>query len=46
MHMKSSDWAYDGMQTGLGTIAGVLPTNEQAFNYNVNIIGASYIVTF
>lgn len=46
MRMKSSDWVYDGMQIGAGTIAGVLPTNEQAFNYSINVLGVSYIFSF
>ena len=27
LRMKASDWVYDGMQIGAGTIAGVLPSN-------------------
>jgi hypothetical protein len=46
LHMTSADWMYEGMQIGLGTIAGVLPTNEQAFKYTVNIIGLSYLLVF
>ena len=44
--MKSVDWVYDGMQIGLGTIAGVLPSNETAFNYGVHIFGVSYAIGF
>ncbi len=39
-HMKSKDWAYDGMQ--LGGLSGVLPTLEQAPNYSVNVIVVGY----
>jgi MtrB/PioB family decaheme-associated outer membrane protein len=46
LRMKSSDWIYDGLQTGAGTVSGVLPTNEQAFNYNVHMFGVSYVMTF
>jgi MtrB/PioB family decaheme-associated outer membrane protein len=46
LHMTSSDWVYAGMQIGLGTIAGVLPSNEQAFNYKVSVFGVSYLLTF
>ena len=43
-HMKSNDWAYDGMQ--FGGLSGVLPTNEQAFNYNVSTIAVAYVYSF
>jgi len=46
MHMSSADWVYEGMQIGLGTPSGVLPTLEQPFNYNVSVIGASYVISF
>ncbi len=46
MHMKSNDWVYEGMQMGSGTPSGVLPTNEQAFNYTVNVIGVWYTFGF
>jgi MtrB/PioB family decaheme-associated outer membrane protein len=39
--LRSSDYAYDGMQ--FGTITSVIPTNEQASNYNVNVVGISYV---
>ena len=39
--MKTTDYAFDGTQ--FGTITSVLPTNEQAANYNVNVVGLSYI---
>jgi len=44
LHMKSADWAYEGMQ--FGSINTVLPSNEQPFNYSVNVVGVSYILTF
>jgi MtrB/PioB family decaheme-associated outer membrane protein len=44
MHMTSTDWAYEGMQ--LGSLNSVLPTLEQPFNYNVNAVGASYVLSF
>ena len=44
--MTSSDWMYEGMQIGLGTPSGVLPTNEQPFSYKVHVLGVSYAVTF
>ena len=46
LRMTSADWAYEGMQIGPGTVSGVLPTNEQPFNYGVNVVGLSYILTF
>ncbi len=46
LHMKSNDWVYEGMQMGLGTPSGVLPTNEQPFNYSVHVFGLSYVITF
>jgi hypothetical protein len=44
LHMSSTDYAYDGMQTGTVTI--VMPTLEKAPSYNVHAIGASYIYSF
>jgi hypothetical protein len=46
LRMTSSDWQYDGMQMGMGTLSGVLPTNEQPFNYHDHMFGVSYVVTF
>ena len=46
LHMTSSDWIYEGMQTGIGTLSGVLPSNEQPFNYKVNAFAVSYLVSF
>ena len=36
-----TDYAYDGMQ--YGTITSVMPTNEQAPDYNVSVVGLSYV---
>jgi hypothetical protein len=44
LRMKSADWAYEGRQ--FGSLSGVLPTNEQPFNYAVNVLSVSYIVKF
>ncbi len=44
LRMRSNDPAYEGMQ--LGSLSGVLPTNEQPFNYGVSIFGVSYILNF
>jgi hypothetical protein len=43
-HMRSSDWAYDGLQ--LGGLAGVLPTMEQAPAFTVHTVSVSYAVSF
>jgi MtrB/PioB family decaheme-associated outer membrane protein len=43
-HMKAVDWAYEGFQPG--GLALVLPTYEQAPNYNVHTIAVSYIYSF
>jgi MtrB/PioB family decaheme-associated outer membrane protein len=42
--LKSTDYAYDAMQ--FGGISSVIPTNEQAPNYKVHVIGVSYSRTF
>jgi len=44
MRMTSADWVYDGMQ--FGSLSGVLPTNEQPFNYTVHVFGVSYVLSF
>ena len=44
LRMRSDDPAYEGMQ--FGSVSTVLPTNEQAFKYSVNVFGVSYILTF
>ncbi len=36
-----TDYVYDGMQ--YGTLATVMRTNETAPNYNVSVVGISYI---
>ncbi len=46
LRTNSADWIYEGMQMGLGTPSGVLPTNEQAFNFAVHVFAVSYIVRF
>ncbi len=46
LHMTSSDWMYEGMQFGAGTLSGVLPTSEQPFAYNVHVLGVSYALAF
>jgi MtrB/PioB family decaheme-associated outer membrane protein len=43
--LKSNDYVYDAMQFGAG-ITSVIPTNEQAPNYSVNVFGVSYTRTF
>ncbi|MEI6668844.1 MAG: MtrB/PioB family decaheme-associated outer membrane protein [Acidobacteriota bacterium] len=44
LRMRSADWAYEGRQ--VGSLSGVLPTNEQPFNYGVNVFSVSYAVRF
>jgi hypothetical protein len=39
--LRVTDYAYDGMQ--YGTITSVIPTNEQAPDYNVSVVGLSYV---
>jgi hypothetical protein len=46
LHMSSSDWIYEGFDTGAGTVAGVLPSNELPFSYSENVVGVSYVVVF
>jgi hypothetical protein len=46
LRTNSADWIYEGMQMGPGTPSGVLPTNEQAFNFAVHVFAVSYIVRF
>ncbi|WP_395700027.1 MtrB/PioB family decaheme-associated outer membrane protein [Aquabacterium sp.] len=43
-HMRSSDWAYDGLQ--FGGLSGVLPTNETAPSYTVHTVGLSWLYSF
>jgi MtrB/PioB family decaheme-associated outer membrane protein len=40
-HLNSSDYYFDGVQ--FGTLTNVVPTNEQPYHENVNVIGISYI---
>jgi hypothetical protein len=42
--MKSSDYAYEGMQ--YGTAATIIPTSEQAPNYRAHAFGVFYSYTF
>jgi hypothetical protein len=44
LRMTSAAWAYEGRQ--IGSLSGALPTNEQPFNYAVNVFSVSYIVRF
>lgn len=39
-HLKSKDYAYDGMQ--FGSITNVMPSLETAPGYNLSVIGVSY----
>jgi hypothetical protein len=43
--MRSTDYYYNGLQTGF-TSNTMLPTNQQAPNYRVNVIAASYSYLF
>ncbi|MDD5057125.1 MAG: MtrB/PioB family decaheme-associated outer membrane protein [Sideroxydans sp.] len=43
--LKSSDYYYNGLQYG-ATPNTLLPTNEQAPNYSVSLLTATYIYTF
>lgn len=43
--LRNDDFYYNGLQTGF-TPQGVMPTNQQAPNYSVTLIGASYIHKF
>ena len=44
-HLYSTDYYYNGLQYG-STPTQVLPTNQQAPSYNVNMVWASYIYSF
>ncbi len=46
MRTNSADWLYEGTEMGLGTPSGVLPTNEQPFDFAVHVFAVSYIVRF
>lgn len=39
--LDTTDYAYDGLQ--YGSISSVLPTSQTAPNYNVSVVGLSYI---
>lgn len=43
-HLRSNDYIYEGMQ--IGSLRGVLPTNEKAPEYNIHSVGVSYIYSF
>lgn len=43
--LKSEDYFYNGYQYG-ATPNRVMPTNEQAPNYSVNVLGVSYTYSF
>jgi MtrB/PioB family decaheme-associated outer membrane protein len=44
-HLYSNDYYYNGLQVG-NTPANVLPTNQTAPSYSVNVISANYTYTF
>jgi hypothetical protein len=44
LHMNNVDWMYEGMQ--FGSLSAQLPTNEQPFNFGVNVVSVSYILNF
>ncbi|HET7363558.1 MAG TPA: MtrB/PioB family decaheme-associated outer membrane protein [Burkholderiales bacterium] len=44
-HLTSDDFIYNGMQTGF-TPTAVLPTNQRAPSYSVNVVYASLIYNF
>jgi MtrB/PioB family decaheme-associated outer membrane protein len=44
LRMRSSDPAYEGMQ--FGSVATLLPTNEQPFSYSVSVVGIAYVLHF
>lgn len=43
--LRSTDYYYNGLQYG-STANTMLPTNQQAPSYSVNVITASYLLTF
>ena len=43
-HLKSSDWAYDGLQPG--GLAGVLPTLETSPAYTVHTVSVAFLYSF
>ena len=44
-HLYASDFYYNGLQSGY-TPTAVMPTNQTAPSYNVNVISANYTYTF
>lgn len=44
-NLKSTDYYYNAYQTGY-TATSMMPTNQQAPSYSVNVIAASYLYTF
>jgi hypothetical protein len=42
--LHSNDYAYQGTQ--YGTITSVMPTNQTAPDYNVNVFGISYVYSW
>jgi MtrB/PioB family decaheme-associated outer membrane protein len=44
-HLKADDYYYNAYQTGY-TPTGMLPTNQQAPSYSVNVVTASYLYNF
>lgn len=44
-HLNSEDYYYNALQTGF-TPSGLLPTNQAAPNYTVNLVYVSYIYSF
>jgi MtrB/PioB family decaheme-associated outer membrane protein len=44
-HLKSTDYMYNGYQYG-STPSSLLPTNQQAPSYTVNVVSASYVHSF
>jgi MtrB/PioB family decaheme-associated outer membrane protein len=46
IHMDNADPMYEGMQIGVGTPSGVLPSLEQSFNHDVSVLSVSYILRF
>lgn len=44
-HLKSTDYLYNAYQMG-STASSLLPTNQQAPGYSVNVVAASYVHSF
>ncbi|HTN66208.1 MAG TPA: MtrB/PioB family outer membrane beta-barrel protein, partial [Burkholderiaceae bacterium] len=43
--LRSNDYYYNGLQAGF-TPTSLMPTNQQADNYNVNAVAVTYIYSF